>query len=60
MEHWRSYAEFACGIYTASEPSGSITRTNAILQSCRLYAELYTLNPTFEDQYLSLMPTKTV
>lgn len=49
---------FACGVVTASD--GTNSRTNAIMTSCRLYAELYTMNPTFEDQYLSLQPTKTI
>lgn len=49
---------FACGISSASD--GTNSRTNAILTTCRFYAELYTMNPTFEDQYLSLMPTKTI
>ena len=49
---------FACGVVSATD--GTNSRTNSILTSCRLYGELYTMNPSFEDQYLSLMPTKTI
>lgn len=49
---------FACGIVSATD--GTNSKSNSILTSCRLYAELYSLNPTFEDQYLSLQPTKTI
>ena len=48
----------ACGI-------GSVTLTGTtavhnILTSCRMYVPLYTMNPTYEDQYLSLNPRKEV
>lgn len=46
-----------CGI--GSVTLTGTTATHNILTSCRLYVPLYTMNPTFEVQYLKLNPTKT-
>ncbi len=46
-----------CGVKSVS--MGAITVSHPI-SSCRLYVPGYTLNPDFEEQYLSLHPTKTI
>ena len=41
-------------------PSGGATVTHNVIQSCRLYLTLYTMNPIYEEQYNSMNPTKEV
>lgn len=48
---------FACGINKTTTPA---SQTHSIMNNCRIYCPLYTMNPTFEDQYLSLHPTKEI
>lgn len=45
----------ACGVCKTNTPS--ITHDKTV---CTLHVPVYTMNPTFEDQYLSLHPTKEV
>ena len=47
-----------CGIGSVTIHSHKVD--NAILTQARIYVPAYTLNPTFEDQLLSLHPTKDV
>jgi hypothetical protein len=47
-----------CGICKATSTSG--TTFSHTQNACRLYVPLYQLNPTFEEQYLSLNRTKRV
>lgn len=39
---------------------GATTISHGVFTTCRLYCVLYTMNPVFEDQYLSLNPTKEI
>ena len=48
----------SCGIGSATVNNSKVS--NQILTSCRLYVPLYTMSPTYEDQYLTLNPTKEV
>lgn len=41
-------------------PGSTAQQATCALQSCRLYAPLYTMNPLAESKYLSLTPTKKI
>jgi len=41
-------------------PGSTAQPATCALQSCRLYAPLYTMNPLAESKYLSLTPTKKI
>jgi hypothetical protein len=43
---------FSCGI--------SLTGATSILTGTRLYVPIYTMNPTYEEQYVTMNPTKTI
>lgn len=43
-----------------SASSLSASATHASQRSCRLYVPLYTMQPSYEDQYLSMNPTKSI
>lgn len=48
---------------SATGPSGSPTTqtvNHATMSSCRLYVPLYTMQPSYEDQYISMNPTKSI
>ena len=49
----------ASNVYQVT-PSGGALASNNVLNSCRLYISLYTLNPVFEEQYLSMNSTKEI
>lgn len=49
---------FAAGIGSVS--LGGVSVQNNILSSCRLYVPTYTMNYTFEEQYVKMYPTQTV
>lgn len=52
--------ELATGNLTVYSGVTKTTQVTHDLTQCRIYCPLYTMNPTFEDQYLSLHPTKEV
>lgn len=48
----------AAGIKSAT--IGGVTVSNSQMTSCRWYVPTYTMNPTYESQYISLHPTKSI
>lgn len=49
---------FACGIVTATD--GTNSRTNTLATSCQLICDSFTMNPSAEKQFLSMVPQKSV
>jgi hypothetical protein len=49
---------FACGIVTATD--GTNSKTNALATSCQLVMNCFTMNPSAEKEFLSMVPQKSV
>lgn len=55
-----AFASNVARVTVGSAAVANSTVSHQILNSCRLYVPIYTMNPIYEEQYLSMNPTKDV
>jgi hypothetical protein len=51
---------FSVGIGRTSPPGGAQVTNRTFESGCRLYVPTFQMNPEYEEQYISLHPTKTI
>jgi hypothetical protein len=51
---------FSMGIGSTTPAGGALVKNGTFASGCRLYVPTFYMNPTYEEQYISLHPTKTI
>jgi len=51
---------FSVGVGSTTAPGGATVSNAIFANGCRLYVPCYTMNPEYEEQYISMHPTKTI
>lgn len=51
---------FSIGCGVSSLSLGGTTVNHALLRSCRLYVPLYSMAPSYEEQYITMNPSKSI